>query len=181
MYFSNRTSIHDNLARPAGRAEMTSDGQPTKPGTSQVVRVRGGRFSREIRCVRPTSTPHRTAPMPARPLVPPPTAHPPSVVTPHSSSILPSPFFCQFWGFANDIVSVSEAKRFYPLFGLGANVALVFSGQYVRYGGGGREWQFGVLMIGTWLSEHQFHASGKFDYGMAWSGAWSVEDGVRHQ
>ncbi|CAM9780054.1 unnamed protein product, partial [Ectocarpus fasciculatus] len=37
-----------------------------------------------------------------------------------------------FWGFANDIVSVSEAKRFYPLFGLGANVALVFSGQYVR-------------------------------------------------
>lgn len=40
--------------------------------------------------------------------------------------------FSQFWGFANDIVSVSEAKRFYPLFGLGANVALVFSGQYVR-------------------------------------------------
>ncbi|CAN0247010.1 unnamed protein product [Scytosiphon promiscuus] len=40
--------------------------------------------------------------------------------------------FAQFWGFANDIVSVSEAKRFYPLFGLGANVALVFSGQYVR-------------------------------------------------
>ncbi|CAN0262335.1 unnamed protein product, partial [Ectocarpus sp. 4 AP-2014] len=38
----------------------------------------------------------------------------------------------QFWGFANDIVSVSEAKRFYPLFGLGANVALIFSGQYVR-------------------------------------------------
>lgn len=38
----------------------------------------------------------------------------------------------QFWGFANDIVSVSEAKRFYPLFGLGANFALIFSGQYVR-------------------------------------------------
>eukprot|EP00904_Undaria_pinnatifida_P004045 jgi/Undpi1/13641/HiC_scaffold_9.g03295.m1 len=37
-----------------------------------------------------------------------------------------------FWGFANDIVSVSEAKRYYPLFGLGANVALIFSGQYVR-------------------------------------------------
>ena len=38
----------------------------------------------------------------------------------------------KFWGFANDIVSVSEAKRYYPLFGLGANVALIFSGQYVR-------------------------------------------------
>ncbi|CBJ30232.1 plastidic ATP/ADP transporter [Ectocarpus siliculosus] len=37
-----------------------------------------------------------------------------------------------FWGFANDIVSVSEAKRFYPLFGLGANLTLVFSGRYMR-------------------------------------------------
>ncbi|MFA5250409.1 MAG: NTP/NDP exchange transporter [Parachlamydiales bacterium] len=33
-----------------------------------------------------------------------------------------------FWGFANDITKVSEAKRFYALFGLGANVALLFSG-----------------------------------------------------
>ena len=33
-----------------------------------------------------------------------------------------------FWGFANDITKVSEAKRFYTLFGLGANVALMFSG-----------------------------------------------------
>lgn len=30
-------------------------------------------------------------------------------------------------------MSVPEAKKYYPLFGLGANVALVFSGQYVRY------------------------------------------------
>ena len=33
-----------------------------------------------------------------------------------------------FWGFANDITKVSEAKRFYALFGLGANVALLVSG-----------------------------------------------------
>lgn len=33
-----------------------------------------------------------------------------------------------FWGFANDITKVSEAKRFYTLFGLGANLALLISG-----------------------------------------------------
>lgn len=33
-----------------------------------------------------------------------------------------------FWGFANDITRVGEAKRFYSLFGLGANVALLASG-----------------------------------------------------
>lgn len=38
-----------------------------------------------------------------------------------------------FWGFANEVTSVEEAKKYYPLFGLGANIALVFSGQYVRY------------------------------------------------
>ncbi|RDX90602.1 hypothetical protein CR513_27514, partial [Mucuna pruriens] len=38
-----------------------------------------------------------------------------------------------FWGFANQITTVEEAKRFYPLFGLGANVALVFSGRTVKY------------------------------------------------
>ena len=27
---------------------------------------------------------------------------------------------------------VGEAKKYYPLFGLGANVALIFSGLYVR-------------------------------------------------
>ncbi len=30
-----------------------------------------------------------------------------------------------FWGFANDIVKVEESKRFYALFGVGANLALV--------------------------------------------------------
>jgi len=38
-----------------------------------------------------------------------------------------------FWGFANEVTTVDEAKRFYPLFGLMANVALIFSGQYVKY------------------------------------------------
>ncbi|KAK7349152.1 hypothetical protein VNO77_06295 [Canavalia gladiata] len=38
-----------------------------------------------------------------------------------------------FWGFANQITTIEEAKRFYPLFGLGANVALVFSGRTVKY------------------------------------------------
>mgnify|MGYP002879336175 CR=1 FL=1 len=38
-----------------------------------------------------------------------------------------------FWGFANEVTTVAEAKKYYPLFGLGANVALIFSGTYVRY------------------------------------------------
>eukprot|EP00250_Pteridium_aquilinum_P014272 c21881_g1_i1 orf=388-2619(+) len=38
-----------------------------------------------------------------------------------------------FWGFANQITTVDEAKQFYPLFGLGANIALVFSGRTVKY------------------------------------------------
>jgi AAA family ATP:ADP antiporter len=33
-----------------------------------------------------------------------------------------------FWGFANEITRVGEAKRFYTLFGVGANLALVCSG-----------------------------------------------------
>jgi len=38
-----------------------------------------------------------------------------------------------FWGFANEVTTVAEAEKYYPLFGLGANVALIFSGQYVRF------------------------------------------------
>jgi AAA family ATP:ADP antiporter len=33
-----------------------------------------------------------------------------------------------FWGFANEITSVTDAKRFYAILGVGANVASVFSG-----------------------------------------------------
>jgi AAA family ATP:ADP antiporter len=38
-----------------------------------------------------------------------------------------------FWSLANQITTVEEAKKYYPLFGLGANVALIFSGQYVKF------------------------------------------------
>lgn len=37
-----------------------------------------------------------------------------------------------FWGFANDITRVSESKRFYALFGLGANLAMYPSGMLVK-------------------------------------------------
>lgn len=37
-----------------------------------------------------------------------------------------------FWGFANDITKVTEAKRFYALFGIGANLALYAAGDAVR-------------------------------------------------
>lgn len=38
-----------------------------------------------------------------------------------------------FWGFANDITKVTEAKRFYALFGLGANIALMVAGPAAKY------------------------------------------------
>jgi len=38
-----------------------------------------------------------------------------------------------FWGFANDITRVTEAKRFYALFGLGANLALVAAGPAAKF------------------------------------------------
>ncbi len=38
-----------------------------------------------------------------------------------------------FWGFANDITRVSESKRFYAMFGLGANLAMLFSGPAIIY------------------------------------------------
>lgn len=36
-----------------------------------------------------------------------------------------------FWGFANDITKVNESKRFYNLFGLGANLSLFFAGTFI--------------------------------------------------
>ena len=38
-----------------------------------------------------------------------------------------------FWGFANDTTPISEAKRFYALFGIGANVALEFAGHVTKH------------------------------------------------
>jgi AAA family ATP:ADP antiporter len=37
-----------------------------------------------------------------------------------------------FWGFANDTTKVSESKRFYALFGLGANLAMYPSGYFIK-------------------------------------------------
>lgn len=34
-----------------------------------------------------------------------------------------------FWGFANEVTTIDEAKRFYSLFGLGANIASIISGK----------------------------------------------------
>jgi AAA family ATP:ADP antiporter len=38
-----------------------------------------------------------------------------------------------FWGFANDTTRVSESKRFYAMFGLGANLAMLVSGPTIMY------------------------------------------------
>ena len=38
-----------------------------------------------------------------------------------------------FWGFANDTTRISESKRFYAMFGIGANLAMLPSGQLIRY------------------------------------------------
>ncbi len=38
-----------------------------------------------------------------------------------------------FWGFANDTTKVEESKRFYALFGVGANLALEFSGRVTTF------------------------------------------------
>lgn len=38
-----------------------------------------------------------------------------------------------FWGFSNEINSISEARRFYPLYLLGANSAAIFAGQTGSY------------------------------------------------
>lgn len=44
-----------------------------------------------------------------------------------------------FWGFANDITKISEAKRFYGLLGIGANVALIFSGRAIIWAAPGAQ------------------------------------------
>ncbi|RRT32321.1 hypothetical protein B296_00056382 [Ensete ventricosum] len=41
--------------------------------------------------------------------------------------------FIAFFGAFEFITTVEEAKEFHPLFGLGATVALIFSGRTVKY------------------------------------------------
>jgi ATP:ADP antiporter, AAA family len=38
-----------------------------------------------------------------------------------------------FWGFANEITRATEAKRFYSLFGIGGQSALILSGMYITW------------------------------------------------
>ena len=44
-----------------------------------------------------------------------------------------------FWGFANEITRIHEAKRFYGLLGIGANFALIFSGRAIVWASGAGE------------------------------------------
>ncbi len=46
-----------------------------------------------------------------------------------SSTVL----FVLFWGFANQVTKIGEAKRFYGLFGVGANFSGIFAGQASVY------------------------------------------------
>ncbi len=49
-----------------------------------------------------------------------------------------------FWGFANDITRVNESKRFYNLFGLGANFSLYFAGTFIIWASNMRRSVVGV-------------------------------------
>lgn len=48
-----------------------------------------------------------------------------------------------FWGFANEVTRVQEARRFYSMFGIGANIAAILAGQaaiFFSCGGGFSKW-----------------------------------------
>lgn len=85
-----------------------------------------------------------------------------------------------FWGFANEVTKVEEAKRFYAIFALGANLSGIISGQFAEriegfsflpvmsFYRGDMEWVFyqicAVLVIGCvimylfwWLNKNVFH------------------------
>ncbi len=66
--------------------------------------------------------------------------------------------FVLFWGFANQVTKIGEAKRFYGLFGVGANFSGIFAGQasvfccnYTRQGGllpiGEDPWHQSLIMM----------------------------------
>jgi len=73
-----------------------------------------------------------------------------------------------FWGLANEVTTVDEAKKYYPLFGLGANVALIFSGQYVRFVSGLRRvWAVNCPGIDPWGRSLQYLMSAVAVSGLA--------------
>jgi ATP:ADP antiporter, AAA family len=47
-----------------------------------------------------------------------------------------------FWGFANEVTTVHEAKRFYSLFGVGANIAGTISGEVAIFLSGKKFYEF---------------------------------------
>ena len=51
-----------------------------------------------------------------------------------------------FWGFANEVTKVSEARRFYVLWSIGANVAGIFAGQMVVFNGN-TPWEKSVFSV----------------------------------
>ncbi len=65
-----------------------------------------------------------------------------------------------FWGFANEITKVDEAKRFYAIFALGANFSGIFSGQ-----------------IAQWLKVHEYHPGLPFGR-TAWDQTLYLQIGV---
>ena len=54
--------------------------------------------------------------------------------------------------FGVQITTVDEAKQFYPLFGLGANVALIFSGRAVKYFSNVSPLPISILQPVAWCS-----------------------------
>lgn len=66
-----------------------------------------------------------------------------------------------FWGFANEVTSITEAKRFYALFAVGANIASIIAGQatvmlskntfysYIHFGT--TPWDQSVLFINSFV------------------------------
>jgi AAA family ATP:ADP antiporter len=55
-----------------------------------------------------------------------------------------------FWQFANHVVRMRESRRFYGLFGVVANVALIFSGQFVVFCSGKGVQQFYATKEEAW-------------------------------
>jgi ATP:ADP antiporter, AAA family len=53
-----------------------------------------------------------------------------------------------FWGFANDITSVKDAKRFYGLFGVGTNLSGVVAGALASYLSPKLPWDQYVFLLG---------------------------------